>query len=350
MIIQAQGNLLRAEVEALVNTVNCVGVMGKGVALQFKQAYPHNFRAYESACKRNEVRIGQMFVTYTGQFMPRLIINFPTKRHWKGNSSLEDIRSGLTDLVRVVREENIRSIALPPLGCGLGGLRWEDVFPLINAAFVGIPDIEVHVYAPGQAVAPEDRVVNTPKPEMTAWRAALIRIVDAYRALGSDASHLEAQKLLYFLVHAGEPLRSNFVKGQYGPFDKGMQHALQSMDGHYVYGFGDGNRLEPIRLKEGALDEAEAFFAAESDRSGSDTRIQRVVDLINGFETPYGLELLATVHWVVTNERAADFTEVVAKVHAWNERKKRVMAPTHLQIAYNRLDQEGWLPQFQTKG
>jgi O-acetyl-ADP-ribose deacetylase (regulator of RNase III) len=343
MIIQAKGNLLRAEVEALVNTVNCVGIMGKGVALQFRQAFPDNFRAYESACKRGGVSIGRMFVTYTEKFEPRLIINFPTKKHWKGNSKLEDIRSGLSDLVQVIREENIRSIAIPPLGCGLGGLRWDEVLPMIEEAFADLPEVEVRVFPPGQAIAPEDRVVNTPKPEMTAWRAALIRIVDAYRALGSDATHLEAQKLLYFLVQAGEPLRCSFAKGQYGPYDPRMRYALQNMDGHYVYGFGDGDRLEPVRLAEGALQEAASYLAAQDDRSASEARIQRVVDLIEGFETPYGLELLATVHWVVTQEGAGNLDSVLAQVRAWNDRKRRVMHPEHLEVAYERLDALGWL-------
>lgn len=343
MMTLTKGNLLRAEAEALVNTVNCVGVMGKGVALQFKQAFPANFKAYEAACKAGEVRIGRMFVTHTGQFEPRLIINFPTKKHWKGNSKLEDIRAGLVDLVEVVKKEQLRSIAIPPLGCGLGGLRWEEVYPLIETAFAAVPDVEVFVFPPGQAIAPEDRVVSTPKPEMTSWRAALVRIVDAYRVLGSDATHIEAQKLLYFLVVAGEPLKASFAKGPFGPYDRGMQFALQAMDGHYVVGFGDGDRLEPVRLKQGALDDANQFLAASADHDGIETRIARVVDLIDGFETPYGLELLATVHWVATEEGARTFDEALAKVHAWNDRKRRVMDAKHLLVAYERLKDLKWI-------
>ncbi|MDX2065646.1 MAG: macro domain-containing protein [Fimbriimonadaceae bacterium] len=343
MIHEESGNLLRAEVEALVNTVNTVGVMGKGVALQFKQAFPENFRTYAKACKSGEVRIGRMFVTRTGSFMPRLIINFPTKTHWQGNSKLEHIETGLADLVRVVRDERIRSIAIPALGCGLGGLRWEDVFPLIQTAFATMPDVEVHVYPPGQVIAPEDEVVNTPKPAMTAWRAALIRIVDAYRVLGGDATHLEAQKLIYFLVHAGEPLKTNFSKHAFGPYDANIRYALQSMNGHYVYGFGDGSKFEPVRLKDGALDEANRFLRQGSDPS-ADARIERVIDLIDGFETPYGLELLATVHWVVTQEGAATLDQIIERVSEWNDRKQRIMEPRHLKIAYAQLRDRGWLP------
>lgn len=342
MVTMTTGNLLRAEVEALVNTVNTVGVMGKGVAYQFKQAFPENARAYEKACKLEEVRIGSMFVTHTGRFEPRLIINFPTKRHWKGNSRIDDIRAGLTDLVRVIREERIRSIAIPPLGCGLGGLRWEDVRPLIVTAFEELPEVEVQLFPPGN-VAGEDRVVNTPKPEMSAWRAALIKIVDAYGALGSEATHLEAQKLLYLLVAAGEPVRAKFTKGDYGPYDQGMKHGLQGMDGHYVVGFGDGDRLEPVRLKTGAIDQADEFLRQQPTGADVERRIERIVCLINGFETPYGLELLATVHWVVAQEDASSFEESLERIRAWNGRKRKVMRPEHVQVAWERLEQEGWL-------
>ncbi|MEQ1843343.1 MAG: macro domain-containing protein [Verrucomicrobiales bacterium] len=157
MISIASGNLLRAEVDALVNTVNTVGVMGKGLALQFKQAFPANTRAYEAACKGGEVQVGRMFVTQTGQFEPRLIINFPTKEHWKANSRLVDIESGLTDLIRVIREERVQSIAIPPLGCGFGGLRWEDVRPLIERVFESLPEVQVLLHAPDKAVAPDER-------------------------------------------------------------------------------------------------------------------------------------------------------------------------------------------------
>src|SRR5690349_8544281 len=125
MIEHKAGDLLRADVEALVNTVNTVGIMGKGVALQFRQAYPDNYAAYRKACTHGEVQIGKMFVFATGYLTnPRLIINFPTKRDWRSKSRLEDIEAGLIDLVAVVRSERITSIAIPPLGCGNGGLQW----------------------------------------------------------------------------------------------------------------------------------------------------------------------------------------------------------------------------------
>jgi len=144
-----RGNLLEADVEALVNAVNTVGVMGKGIALQFRQAFPENYEAYRRACKSGEVRIGKMFVVSTGYLTnPRYIINFPTKRHWRDKSKLEYIRDGLKDLIYIVKKKNISSIAIPPLGCGLGGLRWEDVRPLIIEVFKSVPNMEVLVYEP----------------------------------------------------------------------------------------------------------------------------------------------------------------------------------------------------------
>lgn len=339
MITEGQGDLLRAHAEALVNTVNTVGVMGKGVALQFKQAFPENFKAYEKACRRGEVRLGRMFVTHTGMFEPRIIVNFPTKEHWKANSRIEDIRAGLIDLVRVAREEGIRSIAMPPIGCGLGGLRWDEVRPLVEAAFAELPNVEAILFAPG-APSPENRFVQTDKPAMNAWRAALIQIIRQYMDLGFEATHQEAQKLLYFLVEAGQPLeRAHFAKGTFGPYDEKMRFGLLQMEGHYINGFGDGGRLDPVALAPGAREEAETLLKDDSD---THERVRRVARLIAGFETPYGLELLSTVHYVATREGATTSDEAVRLSHAWNARKRKSLQERHLRIAWERLSDQHW--------
>ena len=149
------GNILAEDVDALVNTVNCVGVMGRGIALQFKNAFPDNFKAYVDACKRHEVEPGSMFVFGTGQLTnPRYIINFPTKRHWRGKSLMEDIDAGLRALHAVIRERNIRSIAIPPLGSGLGGLAWSNVRPRIEEALRDFEDLRVVIFEPGETPEP----------------------------------------------------------------------------------------------------------------------------------------------------------------------------------------------------
>ena len=152
MIEPATGNLLDADAEALVNTVNCAGVMGKGIALQFKQAFPANFKAYESACKAGEVLPGRMFIFDNGRLInPQYIINFPTKRHWRESSHIGDIRSGLTALAADVRRLGVRSIAIPALGCGLGGLDWREVRPSIEDAFSELSDVRILLYEPVRA-------------------------------------------------------------------------------------------------------------------------------------------------------------------------------------------------------
>src|SRR5215217_1937485 len=175
MIEEAIGNLLEANVDALVNTVNTVGVMGKGIALQFKRAFPENFRQYEKACKNQDVRLGEMFVhelsAITG---PRFIVNFPTKGHWKEQSRIEDIASGLRDLRRVIEVYEMKSIAVPPLGCGNGGLDWTQVYPMIQDMLGGLPGLRVLVYPPAGAPSPKDMPVRTKRPAVTRTKAALL--------------------------------------------------------------------------------------------------------------------------------------------------------------------------------
>ena len=149
MIEITRGNLLETDAEALVNTVNCVGYMGTGIALQFKKAFPDNFKAYERACRTNRIRPGKVFVFPTGSLVnPKYIANFPTKRDWRAKSQIEDIRIGLWSLVEEIRTLGISSVALPPLWCGLGGLNWKDVKPLIEQAFAALPNIRVMLFEP----------------------------------------------------------------------------------------------------------------------------------------------------------------------------------------------------------
>src|SRR6266700_3094216 len=208
-----QGNLLEATADALVNTVNCVGVMGKGIALQFKQAFPENFRFYEKACHAGEVQLGKMFIVPTESLLyPKFIINFPTKGHWKAKSRLKDIQTGLNALVSDILRLRIRSIALPPLGCGNGGLDWSDVYPLIKSAFEALPNVHIYVFAPSRHPESSSMPVTTNSPAMTRGRALLIRLMDIYREPSYLLGLLEIQKLAYFLQIAGEPLKLNFVK------------------------------------------------------------------------------------------------------------------------------------------
>ena len=345
MIRSATGDILQADAEALVNTVNCVGVMGRGIALQFKKEFPQNFREYKRACDAGTLGPGRMLVVpLEGLQGPRFVINFPTKRHWKGKSRIEDVHAGLAALVDEVRRHKIRSIAIPPLGCGLGGLDWRQVRPLIEQAFEPLPDVDVLLYEPAGAPAAEAMAKTAARPNMTAGRAALIGLMRRYLAAVMDpfTTLLELHKLMYFMQEGGEPLRLEYKKALYGPYAENLRHVLSRIEGHYIVGYGDAtdDPHRRIELQPGAVEEAEeALQAAGETRE----RFDRVARLIEGFETPYGMELLATVHWVAQREGyAAD--DVIAGVHAWSERK-RMFPGRHILLARDALRRQGWLPE-----
>lgn len=340
-----QGNLLKQDdVDAIVNTVNCVGVMGKGIALQFKNKWPANYQQYEAACKHKRVKTGQMFIFDSGGLVkPNFIINFPTKDHWRGDSKIEYIQNGLHDLIHQIRQLNIKSIAIPPLGCGNGGLDWAEVKPLIENAFSNMPDVEVRLFEPAGAPAAKEMEVKTSKPKMTDGRVAILKAIETYRDIGYGLSKIEVQKLAYFLQEAGENLKLTFTKHTYGPYSDQLRHALNRMEGHYIVGLGDGVVASEIEPTVEALEEAESYIATEGKQNLLD-RINRISTLIDGFQSPYGMELLATVHWVATHEHNVNSSEsATTAVHAWNSRKQQLMRPEHINIAWSRLETLGWL-------
>lgn len=338
------GDLLEMnDVDAIVNTVNCVGVMGKGIALQFQNKWPANYRAYEVACKSGKVRPGRMFVYDAGALAkPHFIINFPTKDHWRGKSTLAFIRDGLLDLVAQVQRLGIRSIAVPPLGCGNGGLNWADVQPLIESAFACVPDVEVRLFGPDGTTSAKSMQVRTTRPAMTAGRAAILKVLDTYRQLNYGLSKIDVQKLAYFLQEAGQPMNLRFEKNQYGPYADGLRHALHRMEGHFIRGVGDGVAEADIEPLPDALAEADAFLAAQGHEDLL-AKVQRLEDLIDGFQTAYGMELLATVHWVATQEGANTPDAAFAAVQAWNDRKRKLMSESHIKAAWLRLSEQSWL-------
>jgi O-acetyl-ADP-ribose deacetylase (regulator of RNase III) len=344
MIHSTQGDILRDESEAIVNTVNCVGVMGRGIALQFRNAYPENYKAYEKACQREEVQPGRMFVYETGELTgPRYIINFPTKRHWRGKSRMEDIDSGLLALVEVLREKNIRSISLPPLGSGLGGLDWSEVRPRIVSALGALDEVKVTIYEPSGAPVTEKMVRNQEVPKMTPGRAALVELMHHYLSALLDpfVTLLEVHKLMYFMQEAGEPLKLKFTKAPYGPFAENLGHVLKAIEGHLVSGYADGGDApdKQLKLVPHAFDDARLFLDGNASTRGHFTRVTRLVE---GFESPVGLELLATVHWVLKHESPHSVNDLVKSTHAWNERKRQ-FTPRQIELAAAALEKNGWI-------
>ena len=344
MIHSTQGDILHDDSEAIVNTVNCVGVMGRGIALQFRNAYPENYKAYEKACQRKEVQPGRMFVHETGALThPRFIINFPTKRHWRGMSLMEDIDSGLKALVDVLREKKIRSIAIPPLGSGLGGLDWAQVRPRIVAALEALDEVKVTIYEPAGAPIAEKMVRNQATPKMTAGRAALVELMHHYLGALLDpfVTLLEVHKLMYFMQEAGEPLKLRYTKAPYGPFAENLGHVLKAIEGHLVSGYADGGDApdKQLNLAPRAVEDARRFLEG---KASTRAHFDRVTQLVDGFESPFGLELLATVHWVAKHEAPLSVDDLVARTHGWNERKRQ-FTPRQIETAAVALEKHGWI-------
>jgi O-acetyl-ADP-ribose deacetylase (regulator of RNase III) len=344
MIELKRGDILLADAEALVNTVNCVGVMGRGVALQFRKAFPENYEVYRAVCDRGELQPGRILAVRLGRLgNPNYVINFPTKKDWRGNSKLEYIDSGLAALVKEVQQLGIRSIAIPPLGCGLGGLKWEEVRPRIEHAFASLPDTRVLLYEPAGAPAAPDMVKEARPPKMTPGRAVLLQLIHRYLAALMDpfVTLLEVHKLMYFMQESGQDLKLRYSKGPYGPYAENLRHALSAIEGHFITGYGDAADKPDRRLE---LNPDAARCAEEFLGNHETTRFhfERVARLISGFETPYGMELLATVHWVAHREGAQNPKAALERIYSWNQRK-RMFPEHHLQLAWSTLADAGWL-------
>lgn len=350
MLSFTHGNLLEASVEALVNTVNEVGVMGKGIALMFKEAYPESARAYEDACKRGLVRVGQVLVTPSQRLLgPRWIIHFPTKKHWRQPSRMDWVRDGLRDLVRQLRERDIQSVAVPPLGCGNGGLDWEQVRREIEVAFAELPEVHVEVFAP----SPE--YLNAPKregvEELTPARALIAELVRRYSILGIECALVEVQKLAWFLQRViraqglTDPLGLTFAPNRYGPYDDRLRHLLDSLDGSYLHcerRIADASPFERVWFEDQKRAQVAEYLRNEANEYLP--ALERTAAVIDGFESPLGMELLATVDWLLSREAVAPtVADVQAGLRRWPAgadaaaRKQRIFEPRMLEVALRRL-------------
>jgi len=311
MMTFTQGDLLKADVEALVNTVNTVGVMGKGIALMFKESYPENFKAYEAACKRGEIQVGRIFATERKMLEgPRWIINFVTKKHWRHPSKIEWIKEGLKDLREFIVVHDIKSIAIPPLGSGNGRLDWSEVRPLIKRTLGDLSDVRVIVYEPTeqyQNVAKRQGV-----EKLTPARALIAEAVRRYSTLGMDCTLLEVQKLAYFIERAlvfqglDNPLKLQFEANRFGPCAPKLTHLLNALDGSYLHcgkRLADAGPMDTIWFEESKREAVTAYLGSEAKQYRP--ALDGATKVIDGFESPLGMELLATVDWLLHKEGVA---------------------------------------------
>lgn len=332
------GDLFLDKSEALVNTVNCVGVMGKGVALEFKRRWPENYKAYKKACDAKELRPGNMliyeFSNLFGKSEPKFIINFPTKDHWRAKSKLEYISKGLDALVSDIKKYKIKSIALPPLGCGNGGLDWSIVRPMMLERLSELDGVNVSIYSPIEGGdAPEYVDTNL---RMTTGRAVFLKSIAALETpFGGSLDRLSLQKIAYFLQVMGVPLNLDFSKNLYGPYSDALKKAVVALE-------------EDYKLIAGFKTEREAHvtpagYAAAEDylknNEHGEVVIESLAKLVDGFETPYGLELLSTVHKVATSSTSGegDIKSVTSEMLVLERNKRNVFPEEEIRLAFKRL-------------
>jgi O-acetyl-ADP-ribose deacetylase (regulator of RNase III)/uncharacterized protein YwgA len=346
-----EGDLLKSRMHALVNTVNTVGVMGKGIALAFKRRYPEMYRDYVCRCDRHEVKLGE---PYPFEVSDHLIINFPTKQHWRAVSRLSDIVAGLDYLERHYKQWGVRSLAVPPLGCGNGQLEWRVVGPVLLRHLRRL-DIPVELYAPhGSSLIDEaqlDLLGDEHEDAQLEWHLApwLVAIAEIVHRLESQRYHwpvgrIMLQKIVYFANAAGLPTDLQFVRSSFGPFAPDLKHAVARMQNNGLIIEKQRGRMFEV-LAGPALADARASY--QDQLAQWSNLIDRIVDLAARFDNK-GAEVAATVHYTA-NElherlgRSATIGEVIDTVEEWKTRREPRIDRDDILRAIVNLGTQGWL-------
>ncbi len=339
MIHYKTGNLLESEADALVNTVNTVGVMGKGIALQFKNMFPNNFKEYVVACKKNEVKIGHLLVTEEQALLSgkKIIINFPTKTNWRLPSEYQYIEAGLTELIKVIKERNIKSIAIPPLGSGNGGLDWNKVKHILEKYLANV-DCEIQIYEPSKAI---QEALKKERVKLTPARAMLLSVLYELVRNGEFVSEFSSEKIAYFLQRFGakDTFKLEFQPNFYGPYSGKVKHVLYYLNGSYIIGYSSKDKKPFEEL--GLIPDAEIEVIEFLDRTENAAHkiiVEKTKNFLSGFYSPFGLELLTTIDFIITEKKATTLDAITKELEDWSDRKKTLFTnPKFIQIAINNL-------------
>ncbi len=340
MILYKTGNLLDSDAEALVNTVNTVGVMGKGIALQFKNMFPHNFKTYAKACRDNEVQIGKLLVTEESSLLGghKVIINFPTKTDWRKPSEYSYIEEGLKELVRIIQTKSIQSIAIPPLGAGNGGLDWNRVKMLLEKYLADV-NCEIQLFQPNTAIV---EALMKERVKLTPARAMLLSVLYELVRNGEFVSEFSAEKVAYFLQRFGanDEFKLKFEPNFYGPYSGKVKHVLYYLNGSYIMGFSskDKKPFEELGLIMDAEVEVNNYLAKE-ENSRYKSIVEKTKAFLSGFYSAFGLELLSTIDYIMTEKSAKSVEEITAHLEGWSDRKKTLFTnPKFIEVALKNIE------------
>lgn len=338
MIKYVIGNLFDSEAEALVNTVNTVGVMGKGIALQFKKLFPNNYKVYKDLCDKKEFHIGQLLIVKDQSFVTgeKTIINFPTKQHWKSPSEYVFIEKGLDELISFINQSKVKSIALPPLGSGNGGLQWYKVKEIISNKLSKIENCEIIVFEPNANVK---EVLNKERVKLTPARAMLLFMLFELVKNGEFVSEFASEKLCYFLQRFGaqKHFNLNYTANFYGPYSGKVKHVLNYLNGSYIMGYA-GKDKKPFEHLNLLVDSEKAV----EDYINQNEELRKIVlstsDFLSGFYSSFGLELLSTVDYIAQSNKTSDKEAIKKELSDWNDRKKTLFSDDRfVDISINHL-------------
>ncbi|MCX6270421.1 MAG: macro domain-containing protein [Bacteroidetes bacterium] len=337
MIKYLTGNILESDADALINTVNTVGVMGKGIALQFKKAYYNNYKAYVEACKKNEIEIGKLFIVKDSNLSSgeKYIINFPTKKDWRKPSEYSFIDAGLDDLIRVLKEYNIKSIAIPPLGAGNGGLEWEKVKKIIEHKLSNL-DVEIIVFEPTQHIKEQ---LKKERVKLTDARALLLYVLYDLVRNGEYVSEFSSEKVCYFLQRFGAKKYFNldFSPNFYGPYSGKVRFVLNVLNGSYIMGYSDMNKkpFEPLTLISDGYDMVKTHIESNSELYSI---AKKATDFLTGFYSDFALELLSSIDFITTNLNSFEKEVISEQFENWSDRKRSMFSnPRYIDISVKQL-------------
>ena len=341
MIRYEIGNLLESDAEALVNTVNTDGIMGKGIALQFKNEFPKNYKLYVKACADKQIAIGKLLVTDDASLLlgKRTIINFPTKTSWRKPSEYSYIEAGMIDLVRIIQVKRINSIAIPPLGAGNGGLEWNKVKMILEKHLTAVP-CDIRIYQPNAAM---QEVLKKERVKLTPARAMLLSVLFELVRNGEFVSEFTAEKVAYFLQRfgAGDVFKLDFQPNFYGPYSGKVKHVLYYLNGSYVMGYSskDKKPFEELGLvQDGEADVIDFLNRPENVQYKS--IVNKTKEFLSGFYSNFGLELLSTIDFTILAKKGNTLGEISAHLEQWSDRKKTLFSnPKFIQLAVGNIQQ-----------